>query len=83
MQRPIHFARHPQPAAIAAFAGLGWSCAVEPRAPRGGFAPAGMGTGSGWTKIGLGTPEKIGGHVSHRIGQDRRYSERGRVVARP
>jgi hypothetical protein len=83
MQRPIHTARHAQPAAIAAFAGPGPSCAVEPRAPRGGFAPAGWGTDAGWMKIGLGTPEKIGGHVSDQVGQDRRYSERGRIVARP
>lgn len=83
MQRPIHIARHAQPGGIAAFAGLGPSCAVEPRAPRGGFAPAGMGTGAGWTKLGLGTPETIGRHFSHRDGQDRRYSERGRIVARP
>jgi hypothetical protein len=67
-----------------AHSGTGSSCAVEAGTPRDGFAPAGLGKGAGWTKIGLGTPE-IPGHFSGSVRQNRRERDRqrGRTVARP
>ncbi len=62
--------------------GMGPSCAVEPGTLGGGITPAGAGTAAASAKIGLGTA-RIAGHWSRSIGQDRRYRQRGRTVARP
>jgi|GEM_PF-3936970 len=88
MQRPIHHARHAQPAAPEAVPGMVPSCAAERRAPFGDAPVSGWDGSAGWWNCGLGAPASKGirGAWSGRArldGQKRYDRQRGRTVARP